>query len=230
MKTLSFSLTNWNILLTVSVLFSAFILPVLPVSWQIDSFIFIYSIIYLSAVFSLKKRSKYTLSLFVTTMLVQWFSDILDLPVLHGFASGVNILFFIVIVVLLIKQVATSREVTARVILDSIAGYLLLGVISSFFVAYIMQHDPSAYSVFRDTGSRPFEFGDSSVPFYYSYVTLATLGYGDIVPLKPYTRSLATLIAISGQLYIAVIVALLVGKFSAQQVSRNGDGRDQSSA
>jgi hypothetical protein len=47
-------------------------------------------------------------------------------------------------------------------------------------------------------------------------VTLATLGYGDMVPLKPYSRSLATLITISGQLYVATIIGILIGKFASK--------------
>jgi Na+/H+-dicarboxylate symporter len=51
---------------------------------------------------------------------------------------------------------------------------------------------------------------------YYGFITMTTVGYGDILPLKPYTRSLATFIAVAGQFYMAIIVALLVGKFAAQ--------------
>ncbi|MFW5706197.1 MAG: ion channel [Bacteroidota bacterium] len=46
---------------------------------------------------------------------------------------------------------------------------------------------------------------------------MSTVGYGDIVPGTPIARSLATFISISGQLYIAIIIALLVGKFSGRQ-------------
>jgi voltage-gated potassium channel Kch len=126
----------------------------------------------------------------------------------------VNVIFFLVIVGTLIKQIATAREVTAGVILGSIAGYLLLGIIYSIFVTVIIQNDPGAYSA--QANVTPGEGLNASMPMYFSYVTLASLGYGDIVPLKPYTRSLSTFIAVSGQFYIAIIVALLVGKFSAQ--------------
>jgi voltage-gated potassium channel len=48
---------------------------------------------------------------------------------------------------------------------------------------------------------------------YYSFVTLASLGYGDIIPLVPLARTLAYMEAISGQLYIAIMLAGLVGLF-----------------
>jgi hypothetical protein len=58
---------------------------------------------------------------------------------------------------------------------------------------------------------------NASPPLYFLFVIIASLGYGDIVPLKPISRSLATLIAITGQFYMAIIVALLIGKFISQR-------------
>jgi hypothetical protein len=99
--------------------------------------------------------------------------------------------------------------------LGSIAGYLLLGMVYSIFVTIIIKNDPGSYSNLppdiMQNGTVK-----ASIPLYYSFVTLASLGYGDICPLQPVTRSLATLITVSGQFYVAVIVALLVGKFSSK--------------
>jgi hypothetical protein len=50
---------------------------------------------------------------------------------------------------------------------------------------------------------------------YYTFVTFTTLGYGDIIPLQPISKSLALLISISGQIYIAIIIAMLVGKYAS---------------
>jgi hypothetical protein len=82
-------------------------------------------------------------------------------------------------------------------------------------VTIIVKNDPGAYSNLPPDLIREGRV-DAGVPLYYSFVTIASLGYGDICPLKPYTRSLATLITVSGQFYIAIIVALLVGKFSSK--------------
>jgi hypothetical protein len=213
----------WNTILVVSVMFAAFVLPVMPVIWHRSSFRAVYSIIYIAAIFSLEKRSNYLLVLFVSTLLLEWLSGMLNMPVILGVSKGVNILFFLVIVFSLIRQIATSREVTAVVILSSVAGYLLMGIIYSIFIAFISQHDPGAFTQMSTDASNADSGINTSVPLYFSFVTMASLGYGDIVPLKPYTRSLATWIAISGQFYIAIIVALLVGKFSSQQPSNKSN-------
>ncbi len=52
---------------------------------------------------------------------------------------------------------------------------------------------------------------------YYSFVTITTLGYGDIYPLIPFARSLAYLEAVCGQLYIALLVASLVGGYMSSK-------------
>jgi voltage-gated potassium channel Kch len=56
------------------------------------------------------------------------------------------------------------------------------------------------------------QFGtdNASLSLYYSFVTLTTLGYGDVSPAVPLSRMLAALEALTGQLYIAVLVARLV--------------------
>ena len=50
---------------------------------------------------------------------------------------------------------------------------------------------------------------------YFTFVSLTTLGYGDVTPNLPLAKSLSILIAISGQLYVAVIIAMLVGKYAS---------------
>ena len=61
---------------------------------------------------------------------------------------------------------------------------------------------------------------------YYSFVTLTTLGYGDIVPVSPSARALATLEALTGQLYLTVLVARLVG-LHITHASRRRSAEDQ---
>jgi voltage-gated potassium channel len=211
----------WNTLLLVSVIFAVFVLPVLPAGWNRSIFQSVFTIIYISAILSLERRSKYLLILFISTLLLEWLSGIfnLQMQIILSISKGFQIIFFVVIVVLLIRQIATARNVSPKVILDSFIGYLLLGLVFSVFVAFIMQQDPTAFSRQKTDETQTEESLNRSVPLYYSFVTQASLGYGDIVPLKPYTRSLATLITITGQFYIAIIVALLVGKFSSKQNS-----------
>lgn len=219
MEKINFGSTKlWNSVLVISVIFCTIVLPVLPFEWQRNLFGVIYSIIYVAALFSLKKRSNSILIIFIATVIMVWISGIFDLDLLHLVSKSTNILFFIIIVFSLIMQIANSREVNAVMILGSIAGYLLLGLVFSFFVSIIIKIDPGAYTNLpADLAQR--DYFIPGVSTYYSFVTMGTLGYGDISPLTPIARSLSTFIVVSGQFYIAIIVALLVGKFAANQSS-----------
>jgi magnesium-transporting ATPase (P-type) len=100
-------------------------------------------------------------------------------------------------------------ESWGQVILEAINGYLLLGLVFTFLIGLMIQFDPLS-----------FNFGRTETPLhdsmYFGFVTFATLGYGDLLPVKPYAKSLSILIGVCGQLYLAIIIALLVGKVSSQ--------------
>jgi len=207
---------KWNAILFVAVIFASFILPVMPMLWQKSLAKLVYAIIYFSTILSLEKRSNNLLMLFFLTILLFLVSMIFNFDLLENISKGLNICLFLGIVVLLLRQIVMAKDVSAKIIFDSIMGYLLLGVIYSIFVAFILSYDPGSYANAQISSSDSGNIANMSVSLYYSFVSLASLGYGDIVPIKPYTRSLATFIAISGQFYITIIVALLVGKYSSK--------------
>jgi voltage-gated potassium channel len=166
----------WNTVLLFSVIFTVFILPVLPAIWHRSLFRLVYTVIYISAILSLEKRSKYLLILFFSTVFIEWISGMLNLGIFLLLAKVVNAIFFFVIVGSLIRQIATARKVSAGVILGSVTGYLLLGLIFSLFVIFIQQNDPGSFSSPPKQSVESEESINASVPVYYSFVTLATLG------------------------------------------------------
>lgn len=208
------SINFWNSLLFISLIFTAFILPLWSTAGTLV-FRLTYSVIYFTALFSLKKRSKKLILLFFLTIILEWVSGLLDAEVMYSIAKFFNIISFIVIVIQVIKQIANESEVNARMIFGSVTGYLLMGIIFSIFVAFIINNDPDAFNIPGKDTLQVNQATRTSASNYFVFVTMATLGYGDIVPMKPYSRSLATFIVIVGQFYIAIIVALLVGKFAA---------------
>jgi hypothetical protein len=207
----------WLFILMGSVLTAAFIAPVIPAFLHKTVFQVVLTVIYFAAIFALKNRSKYTVMLFIATLLLEWISAAFNFEILHTIAKVANIAFFLVVVILLIWQIAAARHVNTEVIMGSVIGYLLLGIVFSIFISFILIHDPAAFSKPASDPTAAYVEEDRSIPIYISFVTLATLGYGDIVPQKPYSRSLMTLVAISGQFYIAIIVAMLVGKFASRR-------------
>jgi voltage-gated potassium channel Kch len=153
----------------------------------------------------------------VIALIMGWVSTVFDWTIIADISRTLNVSFFFIVVFSLIRQIATARIVTAKVILESISGYILLGILYSAVIAGIIQRDPGAYNILHQGTGPEAAVVYLSDSLYFGFVTLATLGYGDIVPLKPYSRSLTTLICISGQLYIAIIIAMLVGKFALRR-------------
>lgn len=98
--------------------------------------------------------------------------------------------------------------ITTHRIQGAIAVYLMLGLIWAFAYSLVELQVPGSFQLPAaaaangTTGMRSF--------VYFSFVTLTTLGYGDVIPLSSGARTLATLEALAGQLYLAVLVARLV--------------------
>ena len=108
-----------------------------------------------------------------------------------------------------------GRATSSHLILAAISAYLLLGGV--FAIAFNLLETFSPGS-FVDSGApdRPLIWQGL---LYDSYVTLSTLGYGDILPVSPWARSLVTLETVTGTLFIAIVIARLVGA----PTEENGD-------
>jgi len=105
-----------------------------------------------------------------------------------------------------IKTIFNLKKVNAQVIAGSIGAYLLFGLSGAmgFELTNIF---------FPDSFNYGHHFGGGYDMVYFSFVTLSTLGYGDITPHTPQGQAVAILVSIIGQLYLAILMAMLVGKF-----------------
>jgi hypothetical protein len=116
--------------------------------------------------------------------------------------------FFIsMTIVILLKSMFKAHKVTPDMIIGAICVYLLIGIQWTVFFELINCIDPDA--IISD--------GDISF-FYFSFTTLTTLGYGDIIPNSNFAKILTNAEAITGQVYLAVLVARLVGLHIAHEI------------
>lgn len=123
----------------------------------------------------------------------------------------VPISFFAFFVVFLLRAVVTADEVTTDVIAGALSVYLLLGVSWSMVYQGLAMLDPSAFNIGTAIAAAgPIDRMDY---VYYSFITLATVGYGDITPVAPLAQSFAYAEAVIGVLYVAVLVARLVSAY-----------------
>lgn len=134
--------------------------------------------------------------------------DVLLRTALSSWASNIATAIFVgYAVVAILLYLARQEEVTADMIMAAASEYVLIGIL--FGLMY--QLTEIAYP-----GSFTFSTADTNRPgfFYFSFITLTTTGYGDVIPLSLQARSLASLQALTGQLYIAITVARLVGLYT----------------
>lgn len=139
---------------------------------------------------------------------------IFHLP-LDTFEGIVMIGFLSYVVCLIIRALFRQHDVNFDKIAASLCGYLLIGVIFSVVYSLVLDFDPNAVSV-NSAASEDManlHFGDhrTATSLYFSFVTLTTLGYGDLTPVSMTARMLTAAEAVIGQLYLVVLVARLVG-------------------
>ena len=131
---------------------------------------------------------------------------------------GTNLLFIIFntyVLGIVLGEVVSAVDIDFDILLGAASAYLLIGIIWTVSYTIIHQLDPSSFTLIPTEG-RPFfhQF------LYFSLTTLTTLGYGDITPLNPFAQIWSTLEAIVGTLYIALLVARLVGMYQSQRSQR----------
>ena len=117
--------------------------------------------------------------------------------------------FLIVAFSYALKQVVVGTEMNVNRLVGAICVYLLLGIIWAFAYSLLEFAVPGSFKGF----SAPQGLMLDSDWLYFSFVTLTTLGYGDITPVTETARTLAYLQALTGQFYVAVLVAGLVSAY-----------------
>lgn len=143
-------------------------------------------------------------------------------PLFQSTARVIAILFYTMAGTLIFKDVFRPGEVNVNKLCGSICLYILIGVLWGQLYQLCDILDPGCFLIDEHRVIRPdaLSFLERTNVFnYFSFVTLSTLGYGDISPVSNLTRTLAYSEAIVGQLYIAVLVSRLVGLHIAASTS-----------
>lgn len=145
--------------------------------------------------------------LFLPAITINWSQFYIDSLWIFIFAKAIGVVFIAHVIVSILIYLFKENHVTLDMIMGAVCVYLLFGILWSFGYALIEMILPGSFNYSGDP--------DTAL-FYYSYITLTTVGYGDVVPVLDAARSFAILEAITGQIYLAVLVARLVGMYSSQ--------------
>ena len=173
------------------------------------------SLVLISAVFAVASRRStliIALLLAIPALVGRWINYFQPelVPPAVFLTAGLALIAFVV--ANLLRFVLRAPSVNADVLCASISAYLMLGLLWTMAYWLVDQLTPGAFSFNTTSGTKETMAGFNA--FYFSFITLSTVGYGDIAPVSRIARWLAATEAMTGLLYVTVLIARLVSLYS----------------
>jgi len=197
------------------------------VRWQLP---LLFSLVMLSALSTVSRRRREMViagSLLALALLPQWIGAFGAAGV--GTAGRIPLALFLIYVCgLILRMVLSARTVDLEVILAALCVYLLLALIWAIAYHLLEVYRPGSFSIpaaMLAEKANP-DQAISAALHYFSFVTITTLGYGDVTPVAPLARSMAMLEAVVGQIYLVTLIARLVSMETVQAEGEAGLDRD----
>jgi hypothetical protein len=137
---------------------------------------------------------------------------IFDITPLTTTSYAFGALFFGFMFISIIHHILNTSAVSKNTIYGAVAAYLLIGISFAFVFGILLEVAPNALAIPETSQSEVLALHEAfNILTYYSFTSLTTLGFGDINPVLPLARTLSYIEAALGQLYLAILIARLVG-------------------
>ena len=127
----------------------------------------------------------------------------------NSFQPFSRLLFFTFLAYQIVSIIIRSDVVTLNLIYGAIIGYMLIGLIGGQLCLILDNFEPNSFLSQKEL--TPYSY------LYFAFVSLTTLGFGDIVPQNDAARGITLLIAFLGQIYLTTLIAILVGAYLRQE-------------
>jgi len=165
-----------------------------------------YSLVILVGVLAARRRQIHVLTVLVglITMVFVWLEFFNEHHVVSQCRMISILIFFIIIYFILIRNFIETTTVTFSIIFGAMAGYILIGIIGGVLFELLDYNYPDSVTISEGAGAYDY--------YYYSFISMVTIGFGDIIPLTSAAKSLTILIGVIGQFYMAIGIAFFVGK------------------
>ena len=171
--------------------------------------------IFIAIIFAIRSKRSHVIiaSILVLPLIIStwsyYFYDSIHLSMLTRIFGA---LFFAYAVIIILQIIAGSTEITKETIFAAIVAYLLIAMMWAFLYMTLELVIPGSFSIPERS------FRKETMQFeYFSFVTITTLGYGDIIPMTDKASALVLLEALIGQIYLVVLVAWLVGMYVSRR-------------
>ena len=174
----------------------------------------LFSLILISGIYAISEKKLVLiigLLIILPILAAQWSLYFLKNPSLALVHRIFGAIFFAYVLIIMISYLFKKKNVTIEVITNAISVYFLIGLTWTFVFSLLEIIHPGSFTLNSQS-----QIKDIDQLFYYSFVTLTTIGYGDITALTAPAGSLSALEAMMGQIYLAVLVARLVGMYIFQ--------------
>jgi hypothetical protein len=147
------------------------------------------------------------LALGIPYLVVLWTARFTDAELWAVLAAGLGTTLFLYAAVVLLAQVLRAEQVTRDTIYGSLCAYLLLGIVWAHAYVLLNELQPGSFEAANAGNGGVVDF------LYFSYVTLTTLGYGDVLPVTAKAKSLAMMESVTGVIFVAVQIARVVSLY-----------------
>jgi len=208
------------LIMQLSILFGSLFFPSCFFEYKLLPFLYLLSIAAgILMILKQKRLMRFFLGLFILAAIIFGFDMISRTENLNNILLRLYIyfVFYLFVTWNIIKQVWQAKRVSKNVILGLMSGYISLGFLAFFLFMSIELTYPGAYTgVLME--SDDFNFRTDSI-LYYSFITLLTIGYGEIVPAIPIAQKSAILVGLAGQFYMVIITAVVVEKYIRHSVT-----------
>jgi hypothetical protein len=148
-------------------------------------------------------------SLAIIMLLSLWLKYFVSYDLFARISMMVGAFFTVLVTSQTVQFITKSKTVTREVVYAAMLVYFLLAQLWAMVYTFLDRINPASFNL-------PGGQGDFLIFEYYSFVTLTTLGYGDITPLTKVAKAFSVLEAVVGQLYLVVVVAWFVGMLVAR--------------
>jgi hypothetical protein len=175
------------------------------------------TLVLLSAVLAVSRvrRTLVTAIVLVLPALVgRWAHDVWSARLFPAAGLVPSLVFIAYVIMHLLRYILRAPRVNSEVLYAGIATYLMLGLFWANFYSLASCIVPNAFTF--TTGTTTGQSVTGFTALYFSFVTLSTVGYGDIIPAAPAVKSLAVAEATVGMIYMTVLIARLVALYSTE--------------
>ena len=133
---------------------------------------------------------------------------------LEFFRLAIYFSFYIFVTYEIVKQVWRSKQINKNTMFGLVSGYVSIGLLGFFLCLTIEMATPDSF-LFTQADLYAEGMKNESL-MYFSYITLLSIGYGEIVPISSLAQKATVLIGLIGQIYLVVITGIVIGKYLNQ--------------